>query len=72
MLGLPVVGKEFFDRETLMRELKRTAPHAHHALIGPRGCGKSSILQQLAESEAVDGLTPLYIDVGRATSKQHG
>lgn len=65
MLGTPVVGNEFFDRRELIEDLKRTIPHAHHALIGPRGCGKSSILMQLSEMEKVDELTPVYIDVGR-------
>lgn len=71
MLGLPVTESEFFGRAALMKDLKKTIPHAHHALIGPRGCGKSSILQQLAETGDVNGFTPVYIDVGRVVPKTH-
>ncbi len=65
MLGGPVFGKEFFDRETLLADLIKNIPHAHHALTGPRGCGKSSILKQLAVSENTNEFVPVYIDVAR-------
>ncbi|MEW6222422.1 MAG: hypothetical protein AB1476_03775 [Candidatus Hadarchaeota archaeon] len=69
MFGTPVSGGEFFDRKTLLNELKRNIHHAHHALIGPRGCGKSSVLEQLAAMEQVNNLVPLRIDINKVVPK---
>lgn len=71
VIGGPVAGKEFFDRKALMSELRRDIHHAHHALIGPRGCGKSSILKQLLVEGRVNALVPIYIDVGRIVPRTH-
>lgn len=67
----PVTGKEFFDRKKLLASLKKDVHHAHHALIGPRGCGKSSILEQLATIERVNELVPVYINVAHIVPKTH-
>jgi len=71
VFGTPVSGEEFFDRKALLSDLKKTIYHAHHALIGPRGCGKSSVLKQLAEMERVNNLVPIYIDIGRIVPRTY-
>ena len=67
----PVTGKEFFDRRGLLASLRKNIHHAHHALIGPRGCGKSSILEQLATMERINEFVPVYINVAHIVPKTH-
>lgn len=69
MLGAPVSGEEFFDREKLLQKIKQLAPRAHIALLGPRGCGKTSIMLQLCQE--IEEMVPVYVDLAHVAPKNH-
>jgi len=69
MLGNPVLGEDFHDREELLNRLIHRIDRlieghrSHAALIGPRKAGKTSILFRLKDLCSDKGVFPLYIYV---------
>lgn len=73
----PVVGKEFFAREDILRSLHESARdiqdgYRHNiALIGSGLIGKSSLLLQfLSKIDSSDKLLPLYLDLKNANLEE--
>jgi len=62
VLGGPVVGEEFYDREGLIKELLEGLADTNYSLIGPRGCGKSSLLHELTRRRTKD-FVPVLVNV---------
>lgn len=68
VLGGPVVGKEFYDREELIKELAEGLSNTNYSLIGPRGCGKSSLLYELTR-RGVKKFVPVLVNVRKIVPK---
>lgn len=68
-LGGPVEGKEFYDREEVLKTLMRGLPKAHYALVGPRRTGKSSILKELARMRVAD-FAPVEVNVAKIVPRE--
>jgi AAA+ ATPase superfamily predicted ATPase len=63
-LGGPVQGKEFYDRVKVIKTLRKGIPSAHHALVGPRRIGKTSILRELGRL-GVKGFIPVEVNIAK-------
>ncbi len=70
-VGPPVVGEDFFDRETELRQLAARIRDGNHVLLtGQRRMGKTSIAQELGARLEQEGWVFLYIDVEGETSEE--
>lgn len=70
-VGPPVVGEDFFDRETELRQLAARIRDGNHVLLtGQRRMGKTSIAKELGARLERKGWVFLYIDVEGETSEE--
>ncbi len=60
-----IVGREkqLVKAEECVRQSLRTSRSWHMAIFGPRGCGRSAFLQELARRAELLGVCPLYGEV---------
>ena len=68
-LGGPVEGGDFYDREEVMRTLARDVPRAHHALVGPRRTGKSSVLAEF-KRRGLGDFVPVIVNVTKVVPRK--
>jgi hypothetical protein len=60
VVGPPVRGDDFFDRESEQRQMWRSLERHHVLLLAPRRVGKTSLMYRLAEQAPANGFRAIY------------